>query len=337
MRIQYLSIAVTAVDLTALTVCLGALACRLWLLSATGVIHEIGADILFTRLWQTLGVCIAALTLSSVMLLFVRTAMMSGRPLLDTLSILPLVIVKTHFGKVWMIRFVGLGLAWLGWFWGWRSLQSWAAWALILVAAALIAVSRSTSGHAADAGDFTMAEIMDWLHIFMVSAWAGALVVVSLVLLPAVLKLATRRRVVIATLAHRLSTMAGVALSGVLLTGVFNAWRELDGSFSALWNTSYGQLLSIKLLLVLAMIGLGAINRYRFVPRLHNWAKLPLRQRGLIRLPQCLRAFAKGGKKLEASSPNPVCGFARTARIEAILMLGVLMATAVLLHVMPAH
>jgi copper resistance protein D len=336
-RIQYLSIAVTAVDLTALTVCLGALACRLWLLPATGVMHEIDADILFTRLWQTLGVCIAALTLSSVMLLFVRTAMMSGRPLLDTLSILPLVIVKTHFGKVWMIRFVGLGLAWLGWFWDWRSLQSWAAWALILVAAALIAVSRSTSGHAADAGDFTLAETIDWLHIVMVSAWSGALVVVSLVLLPAVLKLATRRRVVIATLARRLSTMAGVALSGVLLTGVFNAWRELNGSFSALWNTSYGQLLSIKLLLVLAMIGLGAINRYRFVPLLHDWAGLLLRQRGLIRLPQCLRTFAKGGKKLEVSSPSPVWGFARTARIEAILMLGVLMATAVLLHVMPVH
>jgi copper resistance protein D len=209
---HYFLIAATVLDLLALTVCIGALICQLWLLPGTGVLDEADAHILSTRIWQTIGICIAALTLSSVIVLIVRTAEMSGYSLTDSFSILPQVMLGTHFGKVWMIRFVGLGLAWLGWFWGWRSLQSRAAWALILVAAALIAASRSASGHAADAGDFTLAETIDWLHIVMVSAWSGTLVVVSLVLLPTVLKLATGRRAVIATLARRLFTMGGSGL-----------------------------------------------------------------------------------------------------------------------------
>src|SRR5215213_1874111 len=332
---HYFLIAATVLDLLALTVCIGALICQLWLLPGTGVLDEADAHILSTRIWQTIGICIAALTLSSVIVLIVRTAVMSGYSLTDSFSILPQVMLVTHFGKVWMIRFVGLGLAWLGWFWGWRSLQSRAAWALILVAAALIAASRSASGHAADAGDFTLAETIDWLHIVMVSAWSGTLVVVSLVLLPTVLKLATGRRAVIATLARRLFTMGGLALSGVLLAGVFNAWRELDGSFSALWNTAYGQLLSIKLLLVLAMIGLGAINRYRFLSLLQAWAGHPVKTQGLMHALLSSQSSASANKA--PPTKNPALAFTRTARIEVILVFGVLLITALLVHTMPMH
>lgn len=56
----------------------------------------------------------------------------------------------------------------------------------MLATVALIAASRSASGHAADSGDFTLVEIVDWLHIFMISTWGGALVLVSLVILLAI-------------------------------------------------------------------------------------------------------------------------------------------------------
>lgn len=269
------------------------------------------------------------------MLLFIRTAVMSARPLTDILPILPQVMLDTYFGKVWMIRFVGLALAGLGWLWGWRSLQSPVSLGFMLIAVALIAASRSASGHAADAGDFTMAEIIDWLHIFMVSAWAGALMLVSIVMFPTASKLTTRPRAAIAMIARRLSALAGIALAGVVITGSFNAWRELDGSFNALWNTTYGQLLSIKLMLVLGIVGLGAINRYRFLPLLQDWAGHPVKRRGLIHSLLSSHSFASAKKSPPTN--NPALAFTRTARIEVIFVLGVLLTTSVLVHAMPAH
>ena len=129
-----LSIAGTAVDLLALTTCIGALVCRLWLLPDTGIIPKTNARFLLKRLWRLIGICVVALTLSSVMLLFVRASTMSGRPITEVFSVLPLVIFKTHFGNVWMIRLIGLALAWLGWLWESRSFQSRTSLILMLAA-----------------------------------------------------------------------------------------------------------------------------------------------------------------------------------------------------------
>jgi copper resistance protein D len=124
-------------------------------------------------------------------------------------------------------------------------------------------------------------------------------------------------------------------LSGVLLAGVFNAWRELDGSFSALWNTAYGQLLSIKLLLVLAMIVLGAINRYRFLSLLQAWAGHPVKTQGLMHA--LLSSHSSASANKAPPTNNPALAFTRTARIEVILVFGVLLITALLVHTMPMH
>ncbi|MBA2491699.1 MAG: CopD family protein [Gammaproteobacteria bacterium] len=333
MPTQYLSIAVTVVDLLALVVCIGALACRFWLIADTGVMHEADAHILL--LWQTIGICVAALTLSSIMLLFVRTAVMSERPLNEIFPVLSPVIFRTHFGKAWMIRFLGLGLAWLGWLWSGRSLQSRIGWGFMLVAVTLIAASRSASGHAADAGDFTLAEVIDWLHIFATSVWGGALVVTSLVISPAITKLAGERRAITAIVACRLSLIAGIALASVVMTGLFNAWRALGGDFTALWSTAYGQLLSAKLLLVAGMVSLGAINRYRSLPLLRGWAGHPVSRQALVRWPLILRSSASANQTSPAKCPTRA--FTHTARIEVILVLGVVLITAVLLHAMPVH
>lgn len=335
MPTQYLSIGVTAVDLLALTVCIGALACQLWLIPDMGVLHETDAHSLLTRLWQTAGICLAALTLSTLMLLFVRSAVMSERPLGDVLPVLSLVIFKTHFGKTWMIRCLGLGLAWLGWLWSGRSSQSRIGWGFILVSVTLVAASRSASGHAADAGDFTLTEVIDCLHIFATSVWGGALVVTSLVILPAITRLAGEQRAITAIVARRLSLIAGVALASVVMTGLFNAWRALGGDFPALWSTVYGQLLSAKLLLVAGMVSLGAINRYRVLPLLLSWGGHPVSEQARVRWPLNLRSSASAD---QTSSTNcPIRAFARTARIEVILVLGVVLITALLLRAMPVH
>jgi len=66
--------------------------------------------------------------------------------------------------------------------------------------------------------------------------------------------------------AHRVASLvtafSPVALGSaalVVLTGLVSAWLRL-GSIPALWSTSYGQVLLVKLLFLLGVIGTGFYN-----------------------------------------------------------------------------
>ena len=59
-----------------------------------------------------------------------------------------------------------------------------------------------------------------------------------------------------------------------MLTSAYNYWLEV-GSVSALWTTPYGNILGIKLLLVLVLIILGASNRSVSIPLLKRLAGYP--------------------------------------------------------------
>jgi putative copper export protein len=72
-----------------------------------------------------------------------------------------------------------------------------------------------------------------------------------------------------ASIIPRFSTLAGVALLAVLIGGVFNAYISLP-NISALWSTPYGRILSFKVLAVLLLVALGAVNRYVVLPRLKS-------------------------------------------------------------------
>ena len=62
----------------------------------------------------------------------------------------------------------------------------------------------------------------------------------------------------------RFSSVAAIALIGVLVSGTLSAGLILR-SFSPLWSTNYGRLLIIKVTLVLIVIGIATWNRFRLV------------------------------------------------------------------------
>lgn len=125
-------------------------------------------------LWWTLGICLVVLTLSSFGEVVRRAMEMSGRPVGELAVVLPAVFSKTHFGRVWLLRPVALVVLWPGWGRR-RRLDSPGSSAAMLAAACLIAASRSLSGHAADWGDITLPELVDWTHLLAVSLWDGSL------------------------------------------------------------------------------------------------------------------------------------------------------------------
>ena len=319
-------------DLLALTTCIGSLACRLWVVpSVTTELSVIQP--LLARLWWLLLACLAVLALSSVIGLIQRAAEMSGRPHGEVLSILHTVLFNSHYGQAWLVRVFALVMLWVGWLLGKRKLDSRAVPIFMLVGAVLIALTRSASGHGADAGDLSLPELMDWLHLLAASLWSGGMVAFTAVIFPTWFRYGEQHVKLIADMARRFSGLAGIALAAVLLSGLYNSWIEVR-TLSALWTTSYGNILSIKLLLVLVLVILGASNRYLSVPLLKRLAGYPEKDDGLSKW-FTLRFLSRFQDNMDGT--RAARGLAHKVMAEVILMVGVMICAALLIHETPAR
>lgn len=108
------------------------------------------------------------------------------------------------------------------------------------------------------------------VHILAASTWLGTLLVMTLVGVRGLLRRVepgTERARVVADLVNSFSPLALVAASIVALSGATTAWLHLK-RISALWTTSYGIALMVKLGLVLIVVLLGAWNWKRVRPSL---------------------------------------------------------------------
>jgi copper transport protein len=108
------------------------------------------------------------------------------------------------------------------------------------------------------------------VHILAASTWLGTLLVLSLVGIRALIRTSepgTQRARLVADLVNSFSPLALVSASVVALTGATTAWLHLK-RISALWTTSYGIALMIKLVLVLIVVLLGAWNWKKVRPSL---------------------------------------------------------------------
>jgi len=250
------------------------------------------------RRLQILGVgCAVLLGLTTVAEAVLRGRTMTGAGLPAVLSALPVIFRSTHFGHVWLLRLMLVAVILCSAGFARRDARM-----LALAGAIGVAFTTAVTGHAGDWGDRTLTAVVDWVHVVASSSWVGGLISLSIVggggmmtAWPAPL---------FETIARRFSRMAGWSLLGVLVSGGYNAWAQVRMP-AAMWSTPYGRVLSVKLLLVLVLIGLGALARYTIVARLPHH---------------------RAGGRL----------FVYVSR-EACLGLAVLACTAVLVHLMPAR
>lgn len=108
------------------------------------------------------------------------------------------------------------------------------------------------------------------VHILAASAWLGTLLVLTLVGIRGLIRngsAGTPRAVLVADLVNSFSPLALTASAIVAITGATTAWLHLK-RISALWTTSYGIALMVKLVLVLIVVVLGAWNWKRVRPSL---------------------------------------------------------------------
>jgi copper transport protein len=119
--------------------------------------------------------------------------------------------------------------------------------------------ARATAGHA----DGTVQEIGQTVHMTAVSVWIGGLLLLWLLL-------RERRDEPPVTAVRRYSTLALVAVGVVIVTGSIRVLQETGGlaDVRETIDTGYGQVLAVKVALALVLVGLGAVNRKRSIPRI---------------------------------------------------------------------
>lgn len=230
-----------------------------------------------------------------------QASVMSGTSLGVALPAIALVITRSHFGMMWMIGTAAGFTALIAAF-ALRPATERSTWtSLLMVGLIVVAFAHAASTHAADAGNFSVAELVHMVHLLATAGWAGVVIAAAWPL---------RRTFTITPNAFtpitRLSNVATLTFLFAIGTGLMNASRGLGGSLAPLTDSLWGELLQAKALIVIVAITIGAINRFVFM------------------------------KRVRASDSRALRAFMRLVTVEAVLMLTVLMAAAVLGHSIPA-
>lgn len=135
--------------------------------------------------------------------------------------------------------------------------------ALIVVACGGVATvfAHVVAGHAgASALPWRWAKIfIQWAHMSAATVWLGGLLALLIGLQGGA---STENAVAV----RRFSAAAGVALGVVIATGAARAIDQI-GNWTLLVSTTFGRVVLAKSAFLLALAALGAVNRYRHVPR----------------------------------------------------------------------
>jgi putative copper export protein len=181
-------------------------------------------------------------------------------------------LTATQSGKIWLVReFYGVVLLSAIWPLARKNISR-KVICLVAVLALPLGAARSLTSHAAAVRDGTVLALSaDAFHLIATALWAGGLVAVWRIfyldrrnVLPAALK---------AQLVQRFSNLALASVFLLLITGAYQTWIQV-GSFNAVLNTQYGNVLVLKLALFFAMIALGALNFWSTRAQLWQLAKI---------------------------------------------------------------
>lgn len=257
------------------------------------------------RLIVTLRLASIVSLLASTLSFWAHCALMSDSTLSEAGPAVWSMLAGTGFGHAWLVgAFLTLGIAVLSFV---RSGNEARFPFAIWVALAGVALARSNGGHPVDAGLFSLPVWADWLHLLAISAWVGLVLVTTYVVMPRLLDAPGNERLTSASFVQSLSDTSPYALIVLFSTGAYNGWRGVNVPANLLGST-YGQVLMLKLALVLVAAALGGHNRFFEMPTLLSTLKNPSK----------------------AVPSGPLRRFGMVLHVESLVLVGVLMVAAVL-------
>ncbi len=217
---------------------------------------------------QLLSWSAAGLVVGSLLGLLAQTSMLAGSMTEGLkLSSLSAVVTTMGLGRSALVRTAAAGLALVLLLVRWPDRRTLGACAIL---GAIVCASFAWMGHGAatEGAGGSLHLAADMLHALAAGVWIGALVGFGF--------LAFRRnghtadtQAVLHKALHRFSGVGSGLVAVLLVTGLINSWFLVGPSrIASLWTTPYGLLLSVKLALFVAMLGLAAANRFRLTPAL---------------------------------------------------------------------
>jgi copper resistance protein D len=289
----------------------GALVCSVLLLQGRRVASPSGFESQPFRVPAALGRArlgsLCVLVLACCLYLRLEAAVMSGSTFTEAGPVVGAVLTQSHFGVAWAVGCVGAILANLG-----GTRENRAAWWLSAAGMLMYAAGKAAASHAADAGDFTLREVIHVVHLSATALWAGSVIVAAPLLCFSrdTVKWTPREREAFCT---RLSHLATIALAVVITTGIYNATEDTAHLSAPLLSVLYGRMLTFKLVFVTLAVLLGGCNRMVYLPRLQH------------------SVAGNDAAYREAQSH-----FDRLLAVEAVVMVAVLAVAGVLGHTSPS-
>jgi putative copper resistance protein D len=249
----------------ALIVVVGAAAFALLVLPRVGVQNDADQvadfDSRATRRAAKLGLVAGVLFLiASVWRLCAEHAVIGGNVGMGTL-------LRSFWGRVWIAQFVVAVIVCIAFALARASRRGSGVWLTTAIAALVLAATPAFSGHAIAApGNRVVSVALDAIHVVAAGGWLGGLVVLALVGVPTALSVggdsSNGSLSLVARLVNAFSPLALFFAGFVIASGLIAAWMRV-GSFGALFHSTYGTVLLIKLGLVVLVLAGGAFNWLR--------------------------------------------------------------------------
>lgn len=200
---------------------------------------------------------------ATLLLLVVEAIAASVTPAIeDVVATAFTIITSTELGEYWIIRFVTTIAAVCASIILARSeVTSKRNWLLTLTVGLALSLTTSISSHNAASTEYlpVVNLLSDWIHLIGVAAWIGGLTYV-VVAVTSNSHAVTEKRKLATELIRRFSPIAVVSVGAIGITGVYNLVLEV-GSLTALFTTTYGQIILAKLIIFASMVSFGALNQ----------------------------------------------------------------------------
>lgn len=176
-----------------------------------------------------------------------------------------MMVLETDVGSSWTLRIAALLLAGVAATLNgrWPTLSLW----LVMLGGAVALATLAWAGHGAmDEGERRNWHfITDFLHLWAAGGWVGALAAFALLL-----RQAEPRLAVLARTLTGFETAGAVIVVVISVTGVVNYLFIVGPNVEGLLDSTYGQLLALKLILFAAMLVFAALNRFHLSPLLEQ-------------------------------------------------------------------
>lgn len=210
---------------------------------------------------------VALLAIALLLRLYAQSYALHGGDQALNSELIGTLLSRTTWGWGWLLQAAGTLAALAGFFMAEKDSRL--GWTLASLGVIALAFTPGLSGHAVAAPELaTLAIFADALHVLGAGGWLGSLTLVVVVGIPVALRRPdSDRGETVAALINAFSPTALFFAGTVVATGVFAAWLQL-GTVPALWQSTYGRTLLVKLAVLSVVFGTGAYNWLKVKPAL---------------------------------------------------------------------